>query len=233
MADWFPEKRSGVIHMADIWIVQLDADGILWGVPPGKMTKLKQMTAAAKTLLAELTSGNRSQASTERCHAVFIELETLMRSIKDTYFNSPPRTSDELAALLLSSPDDLPDIIPRSDVAPGLSLHNSNDHEVLCRFFMDAVPADHRSVDHFFVKWGVKPVDRWATGEEAGADGRLLTRPPIRARDLPEHFSTGRKTHILTFGPADVGMELFATACWQTPRNEDGPYCPIVSKLIS
>ena len=205
---------------------------MIWGVPLDKIAEFKSLTTAAKALLTEVKSGSRSDASTEQCDVMFRDLEAAMRALKDSYFNSPPRSSGEMAALLLSVPDDLPTAILRSDVAPGLSLHNANGG-ILCRLFTDAAPADHRSTDHFFIKWGVKPKGRWAMSEEAAADGRLLTRQPIRARDLPEHFSTGRKTHTLTFSPADAGMEVYATACWQTPRNEDGPYCPIISKIIA
>lgn len=232
MADWFPSRRDDIIHMADIWARQLEAKGVIWGVALDKIAEFKNLTAAAKALLTEVKSGNRNDTGTEQCGAMFRDLEIAMRFLKESYFNSPPRANSEMAALLLSAPDELSAAILRSDVAPGLSLHNASGG-ILCRMFTEAAPADHRSTDHFFIKWGVKPKGRWATGEEAAADGRLLTRLPIRARDLPEHFSTGRKTHTLTFSPADAGMEVYATACWQTPRNEDGPYCPIISKIIA
>jgi hypothetical protein len=69
--------------------------------------------------------------------------------------------------------------------------------------------------------------------EEAASDPRLLTRQPVRASDLPEHISTSRKRHELPFGLADIGSELFVTVCWQTPRNQDGPYCPVLSRIIA
>jgi hypothetical protein len=104
---------------------------------------------------------------------------------------------------------------------------------MLIKLFMDGIPSDRRGADHFFGKWGLKPAGRWATPEEAVADPRLLTRSPTQAADLPMHFSTSRKWHELPFGLADLRLELFVTACWQTPRNQDGPYCPIVSRIIA
>jgi hypothetical protein len=80
--------------------------------------------------------------------------------------------------------------------------------------------------------WSV-PAGRWATAEEAAADPRLLTRPPSQAADLPMHFSTSRKRHELPFSLADIGLEAHVTACWQTPRNQEGPYCPTVPRLIA
>jgi hypothetical protein len=73
----------------------------------------------------------------------------------------------------------------------------------------------------------------WAAQEEAAAGGRLLTRQPVRAEDLPQHFSTGRRNNTPPFNLTDIGMEFFASACRQTPRNQDGPYCPIVPRIIA
>jgi hypothetical protein len=134
---------------------------------------------------------------------------------------------------LLSIHDGTPTPIDLCDVVPGLSLHNTDGHGILVKLFQDAEPSDRRSADHFFCKWGLKPAGRWATLEEAAADGRLLTRQPVRADDLPQHFSSGRRNNTLPFNLADIGMEFFASACWQTPRNQDGPYCPIVSRIIA
>jgi hypothetical protein len=47
------------------------------------------------------------------------------------------------------------------------------------------------------------------------------------------YFSTGRKWYELPFSLADLRLEVYATACWQTPRYQDGPYCPIVSRIIA
>jgi hypothetical protein len=221
------------MHMADAWIDQLGQHGPAWTVPPGKITEFSAHHAALKTLFAEVKSGERTPVNTERCRVMFREEELLMRFLKDNFFNMPPRTSDELAALLLSVHDGHPTPVPLPEVSPGLGLHNTGGHGIQARLFLDAEPGDRRSADHFFAKWGLKPQGRWATTEEAAADPRLLTRPPARAGDLPMHFSTGRKTHVLDFSLADIGMELYATVCWQTPRNQDGPYCTIVSKLIS
>jgi dTDP-4-dehydrorhamnose reductase len=104
---------------------------------------------------------------------------------------------------------------------------------MLVKLFMDAVPSDRRSADHCFGKWGLKLPGRWATLEEASADPRLLTRPPNQAADLPMHFSTSRKWYELPFSLADLRLEVYATVCWQTPRNQDGPYCPLVSRIIA
>jgi hypothetical protein len=62
---------------------------------------------------------------------------------------------------------------------------------MLIKLFMDGVPSDRRSADHFFGKWGLKPAGRWATPEEAAADPRLLTRPPNQAADLPAYCRAG------------------------------------------
>jgi hypothetical protein len=138
-----------------------------------------------------------------------------------------------MTALLLHVHDGISTPIFPSEVVPGLSLHNTDGHGILLKLFTDAEPQDKRSADHFFVKWGLKPAGRWATPEEAAQDPRLLIRAPAHAEDLPMHVSTSRGKNDLPFTLADIGMELYATACWQTPRSQDGPYCGILSKLIA
>jgi hypothetical protein len=149
------------------------------------IARFKSQLAAAKALLAAVKSAGRSAVNTGQCRAAFRELEITMQFIKANYFNSPPRTSDEITALLLSLHDGSSTPIFPSDVVPGLSLHNTNGHGMLIKLFMDAVPPDKRSADHYFGKWGLKLPGRWAALEEAAADPRLLIRPPTQAADLP------------------------------------------------
>ena len=230
---WFPGRRDDVIHMAEDWDAQLDQHGVDWGVPADKLSGFKSVLAATKTLFAEVQSGARNPVNTEQCRLMFRDLEVSMQFLKSNYFNSPPRTSDEIVALLLSVHDGTPTPIQPSDVVPGVSLHNTDGHGMLVKLFTDAEPSDRRSADHFFGKWGIKPQGHWATNEEAGSDSRVLIREPVRAVDLPQHFSTSRKRHELSFNLSDIGCELFITVCWQTPRNQDGPYCPVISRIIA
>jgi hypothetical protein len=230
---WFPTRRDDVIHMADDWEAQLDAKGAAWGVSAAQIAEFKSQKAAAAAMLAEVKSGNRTKVNTEQCRLLFHELSLTMHFLKNNFFNSPPRTNDELVSLLLPVHDGTPTPIAPCDVVPGITLHNTDGHGMLVKLFADAEPSDTRSADHFFCKWGVKPAGRWATQEEAAADGRLLTRQPARADDLPQHFSSGRQKNSLPFNLADIGMEFFTSACWQTPRNQDCPYCPIVSRIIA
>jgi hypothetical protein len=219
--------------MAEAWEVQIDLRGQAWGIPQEVITRFKTQLSDTKSRFAEVKSAGRNAVNTEQCRLMFRELGLTMQFIKANYFNSPPRTADEVIALLLSLHDGSSTPILPSDVVPGLSLHNTDGHGMLVKLFMDAIPSDRRSADHYFGKWGLKPVGRWATLEEAAADPRLLTRPPAQAADLPMHFSTSRKWYELPFSLADVRLEVFVTVCWQTPRYQDGPYCPIVSRIIA
>jgi hypothetical protein len=219
--------------MAEAWEVQIDLRGQAWGIPQEVITRFKNQLADTKSRFAEVKSAGRNAVNTEQCRLMFRDLGLTMQFIKANYFNSPPRTSDELTALLLSFHDGSSTPIFPSDVVPGLTLHNTDGHSIMLKLFMDAIPSDRRSADHFFGKWGLKPVGRWATPEEAAADPRLLTRPPAQAADLPMYFSTSRKRHELLFSLADLRLEVYVTVCWQTPRFQDGPYCPIVSRIIA
>ena len=230
---WFPTRRDDIIHMADAWAGQLELHGAAWGISSDIIADFKGKLADTKVLFTEVKSGSRNPITTEQCRVLFHDLWLAMQFLKSNFFNAPPRTSDEIVALLLSLHDGTPTPILAPDVIPGISLHNTDGHGLLVKLFMDAAPSDLRSADHFFGKWGAKPVGRWATPEEAAADSRLLIRQPAKPEDLPAHFSTSRKKLELPFGLADIGLEAYVTACWQTPRNQDGPYCPIVSRLIA
>jgi hypothetical protein len=219
--------------MADTWAEQLDLRGTLWDVPKERINDFKAQLAETKVLFTEIQSGNRTPITTEQCRVMFKELGSAMQFLKANFFNAPPRTTDELVALMLTVHDGTPTPVYPADVVPGVSLHNTDGHGILIKLFMDSAPSDRRSADHFFGKWGLKPAGRWATAEEAAADPRLLTRQPAQAADLPMHFSTSRKKIELPFNLAETGLEVFVTVCWQTPRNQDGPYCPIVSRLIA
>ena len=230
---WFPTRRDDIIHLADAWIGQLESYGASWGISPDFIDNFKGKVMNAKARLAEVKSSSRNAITTEECRVMFNDLESAMRFMKDNFFHSPPRTSAELVALLIALHDGTPTPIFAADVIPGVSLHGTDGHSLLVKLFMDATPSDIRSADHFFGRWGLKLIGRWATPEEAAADPRLLTRPPTQPEDLPMHFSTGRKKLELPFGLPDIGMEAHVTVCWQTPRNKDGPYCPIVSRIIA
>jgi hypothetical protein len=134
--------------MAGVWSVQMGLHGPAWGIPQERITGFQNRLAGIKPLFAEVKSAGRNSVNTEQRRILFRELELDMQFIKANYFNPPPRTPDELIALLQS-------------------VHG------------------------------------------------------------------GSWTPILPFGLADLRLELFVTVCWQTPRNQDGPYCPIVSRIIA
>jgi hypothetical protein len=73
--------------------------------------------------------------NTEQCRAAFRKLELTMQFIKANYFNSPPRTSDEITTLLLALHYGTSTPVFPSDVAPGLSLHNTDGHGMLIKLF--------------------------------------------------------------------------------------------------
>jgi hypothetical protein len=140
--------------MEDSWEAQIDLHGLAWGIPPELIARFKSQLAAAKALLAAVRSAGRNSVNTEQCRIAFRDLELTMQFIKANYFNSPPRTADEIIALLLSLHGGSSTPILSSNVVPGLSLHNTDG--LLVKLFMDAVPSDKRSADHFFGKWGLE-----------------------------------------------------------------------------
>ncbi|MDR2479913.1 MAG: hypothetical protein LBD48_11450 [Treponema sp.] len=82
-------------------------------MPALKITEFKSQKAAAAVMLAEVKSGNRTKVNTEQCRLLFHELRLTMH-----FFNSPPRTNDELVAFLLSIHDGTPTPIELCDMVP-------------------------------------------------------------------------------------------------------------------
>jgi hypothetical protein len=164
---WFPTRRDDIIHMAEAWEVQIDLRGQARGIPQEVITRFKTQLSDTKTRFAEVKSAGRNAVNTEQCRLMFRDLGLTMQFIKANYFNSPPRTSDEITALLSFHDGSSTPIFP-NDVVPGLTLHNTDGHSIMLKLFMNAVPSDRRSADHFFGKWGLKPA-HWTLGNAGGS----------------------------------------------------------------
>jgi hypothetical protein len=61
---------------------------------------------------------------------------------------------------------------------------------------------------------------------------RFLTKVPARPEDLPMIIDENRKTHSLNLRVDDTGKTFYYSGCCLNSAHEEGPYCPIQSRLI-
>jgi hypothetical protein len=76
--------------MADAWDAQLTQHGTAWGVAPAAITGFTTQVTTAKTLFAEVKSGNRTPINTEQCRIAFHDLEQIMRFLKNNFLTPRP-----------------------------------------------------------------------------------------------------------------------------------------------
>lgn len=233
-ADWLPTTRLEQLEMAKNWNRILAAKGSAWGVPAADGGELQTMITAAQGLLDMAMSADRTATITAQCNEAFDFLKAKMRFIKERYFHVPPLMNDDLISLGLKPKDTARTPIGRPDIQAHITIASPGPH-ILDLHFHHAegmISADPRSLDHFLIRWGVMLAAGPATQEQAAADPRLLTKIPSRPEDFPMVLTNKRRTHRMELNLDDSGKILFATACFQNPGGIDGPYCPIISRLI-
>jgi hypothetical protein len=99
---WLSRSYAGQLEMALVWSGVLEVKGGLWGVPAAMVTAFNALIATARTALdKQLDKSVRTPVTRAACNAAFTALVTQMRYIKNNYFQSPPRTAEELVTLLL------------------------------------------------------------------------------------------------------------------------------------
>jgi hypothetical protein len=59
-----------------------------------------------------------------------------------------------------------------------------------------------------------------------------LRRIPQSVDELPKGIFTRRRTHTFHFELADSGKIAYFSACYENPKGDPGPYCPIISRVI-
>lgn len=232
--DWLHPSRIKQVEMAKNWNTILAVKGAGWGVPATDMAELKTDTDEAQKLLDIAMSAERTATVTAKCNEAFDRLRAKMRAIKERYFHTPPLTNDDLVSLGLKPKDSVHTPIPRPDIEAQIILSSPGPHilDLHLRSAEGMTGADPRSLDKYQIRWGLMPTGTPPTEAQIDADPRLLAKTPTRPEDLPKVFSTKRKTHQLTFNLDDSGKLFFATACFQNPAGDDGPYCEITRRLI-
>ena len=61
--DWYPRSRDGQIHMVDTWLQVFQTKTTGWNIPPANVTGLTTANANAKSILAVVKSGERTESN--------------------------------------------------------------------------------------------------------------------------------------------------------------------------
>jgi hypothetical protein len=233
-SDWLPGSRADQIEMAKNWINILTASPEEWNFPPAELTRLTQAEAAAEASLDVVMSAERTAALTAKCNEDFDAMKAVMRDIKDRYFKTPPMDNAALVAFGLKPKDGIRTPVRRPDIQTDIRVSSPGVHQLTLHFSPQAwaVSADPRSLKTYRTRGGIMLPTGPASPEEAAADPRLLTKVPARPEDLPVIIDENRKTHLLNLRVDDTGKTFYYAGCYLNGIHEEGPYCPIQSRLI-
>jgi hypothetical protein len=233
-SDWLPGARAEQIEMAKNWIGILTASPAEWQFPPAELARLQAAETVAAASLDIVMSADRTQALTAKCNEDFDALKAVMRDIKDRYFKIPPLDNAALVAFGLKPKDGTRTPVRRPDIQLEILVSSPGVHQLTLHFSSQAgaVSADPRSLKTRRTRGGIMLPTGPATPEEAAADPRLLTKVPARPEDLPMIIDENRKTHGLNLRVDDTGKTFYYSGCYLNSAHEEGPYCPIPSRLI-
>jgi hypothetical protein len=212
---WLPGKREDKLALANNWLEILALKATPWGIPAAEVTgpgSLTALTQEATTSLTVVKSSERTPVAVTKCRVDFKTLLAKMQYIKKLYFNSPPRTDEDLSALGLKPPD---------------TTHTPKPTPTdLVAFLLSLIPTDHTVVAAFHIA-GSK---RRGKGPYHGAEIRIWVLP-LGAPPPPTADAAGWRSEVCTASPwehsfeaDEIGCRLYIAMRWENPSvSKDRP----------
>jgi hypothetical protein len=227
--DWLPHARVGQLNMAKVWLTVLNAKKSAWGIPQTVIDDLQPLILAADTVLAQLTSPDRTSVITAEANRIFGDLAAYLRFIKDRYFKTPPLIAEDYPSLLLSIPDATrtPRGDPRAQVTAEIRRSGT---DMLILAYKYAEGTEHLADAHTDVskqlRWGLLPPPGIAP---AGAE---LAGPPGDPLALPQVIDTRRRTDLINFPVGSSGKTAWFCIRLHNGKSGYGPWCPLFSAVV-
>jgi hypothetical protein len=229
--DWLPRSRAGQLAMALTWSEVLDDNGDAWSVPASQVSAFDALMVAAQSALAKTqNTATRTHADSVACETAFKALVEKMRFLKNNYFNSPPRTADDLALLELS-PKNPPTPVPKPENQVTGKTRPLGDHlvELVLEIVGDMVK-DTKASDYGFRVY-VAIEDPAAAPGAKGKFGPYLAAAPQSGEDFSFSFFIKHKREILDFDATDRMKKVwFCIHLEQEKGGQDGkgPWGPLI-----
>jgi hypothetical protein len=215
--DWLPASRTDQLTMCLNWTVILTADvRTAWGIPQTQYNELLALYDAAKALLQQAQSNNRTPVITERCRAAFSALDAKMRFFKSRYFLEPPLIDADIINLGLKPHDThpTPSGPPTAEVTvePFLAARHQLGVRII---YVSGNPNDKANKGYRIWYKVVAP------GEA----------PPVDPEQLDKSFYTRRLKEVIQFAYGDSGKTVYIAVQVENDGKK-GPWGPMTSAVI-
>jgi hypothetical protein len=232
---WLPGSRTGQLAMALTWSEVLDQKSDAWSIPAGQVSAFDAVMVAAQSALAKTqNTATRTHADTVACETAFKALVEKMRFMKNNYFNSPPRTAEDLALLGLSE-HGAPTPVPKPENQVTGKTRPLGDHLILLELqIVGDMVKDTRASDYGFRVY-VAVEDPAAAPGAKGKFGPYLTSPPQSGLDFSFSFFIKHKREILDFDETDrMKKAWFCTHLEREKGGQEGkgPWGPLIWTAI-
>jgi hypothetical protein len=231
--DWYPASRDAQIHKMETWLVVFGAKAEVWGIPAATVTELGTTLGQAKSILAFVSSGERTPASIVQCNVVFKEMEAEARFIKKHYLLVPPLTASDLATLLLDQEDDTYSPIGVPEGQPLLTVtYPGGPHLLTIRTgpLPGTQPLDTRGDYGYVIYRGIMP-QGGATLEQAASAKHYLMKPPLDGEEMLYYRFTRRKQEKVGFAAEEAGMTAYFCSRYENQKGDTGKWGPVVSAV--
>jgi hypothetical protein len=230
---WLPGNRTGQLAMAKQWLIVLATQAAVWEIPAALVTAFTALVTAADTALEKVQDkATRTHVDAVACGEAFKDMTVKMRYLKNNYFNSPPRTVEELATLALS-PRNPPTDVPSPQNQVTAKHHPLGDHliELVIEIVGDIL-TDNKASDYGVrVYWGIMPAGGAAV-EAATGRKRELPQTPTGGEDLPFSRFTRKKKEVFDFDSADRGKTVYFYLRLENAKGQVGPWGPLLDTII-
>jgi hypothetical protein len=192
------------------------------------------MVAAQSALAKVQNTASRTHADSVACETAFKALVEKMRFLKNNYFNSPPRTADDLALLGLSEHGKPSPIPPPENQVTG-KTRPLGEHliELVLEIVGDMVK-DTKASDYGYRVYAAVEDPNAAPGTK-GKFGPYLTTAPQSGEDFSWSFFTKRKREILDFDATDRMKKVWFCIHLEQEKGGQtgkGPWGPIIWTAI-
>jgi hypothetical protein len=232
--DWYGTSREKQLHLVKTWNGVFLVSGAAWGIPQAHITQLANDAQAAETIFDKVKSGERTPVSVVQCNMAFRDMETEARFIKKHYLLIPPLTPADLAALLLSQPDETQSPVPPPPGQPFITItYPGGPHALLVHLapLPGTEPPDARGDYGFALYLGIMPPGG-ATLEQAAGIKHYLMKEPLSGDELLHLRFTRRKKEITGFDASESGMTAYFCARYENGKGQEGKWGPVASAII-
>ncbi|GHU82017.1 hypothetical protein FACS189468_5680 [Spirochaetia bacterium] len=228
---WLPSSRVERLALAQQWAGVLADKASDWSVPAAQVTALNGLiTPAAETLAKVQDRSSRSHVDSVACQTAFKALTEHMRFLKNNYFNSPPRTAQELAMLGLAGHNPPGDIPPPENQVTG-KTRPLGDHLLELRMeIVGDMIRDQKASD--YGKRVYVAIEDSVNAGTSSKYGKYLAAPPQSGEDFSWSFFTRRWGEIFDFNEQDRGKKVWFIAHLENAKGDKGPWGPLLWTII-